>query len=199
MHTSQQNLSFADYWSIRWLSESKHIMDVPTDKQLGVCIVSSVEYDRFMKHRLEEAFCEIDQVAFNSCVQLEKAHISEAVSFALDLKLVDAKIGTYLECLHSGFRVPLLRQLIKVHKPTVSTRLISSGTSWFTNPASCYIAVSLQPIINKLGSVARDTGDVLKALDQIDCLKPCRIRTFDVEKLYPSMCQERVYGAIRRL
>ena len=79
------------------------------------------------------------------------------------------KICECLECLaaKSNLKFPCCRALAKVHKPKVAGRLITVGTSWITNPISLYVAKLLQPTLNEMNSIAKDTADVLVGLKNV--------------------------------
>ena len=83
-------------------------------------------------------------------------------------------------------RIPIARQLVKVHKPKVASRLIASGTRWLTNPLAVLLAVYLQPVVKEAASVAADTQDVLDGIGSVNAAGTS-IYTFDVDALHPSI------------
>ena len=67
--------------------------------------------------------------------------------------------------------------------------MIASGVRWITNPIAVIVAKHLQPIVNSFEAVARDTADVINAVESIptEMLASSHAATFDVKDLYPSI------------
>eukprot|EP00929_Paragymnodinium_shiwhaense_P092508 TRINITY_DN52439_c0_g1_i1.p1 TRINITY_DN52439_c0_g1~~TRINITY_DN52439_c0_g1_i1.p1 ORF type:complete len:317 (+),score=-6.93 TRINITY_DN52439_c0_g1_i1:50-952(+) len=95
--------------------------------------------------------------------------------------------------------MPILRQLLKIHKKVLDTRLLTAATRWITSPAAVLLAVELQPVCRNISTVAFSTSDVTSLLQTVPLTSDTRISTFDVERLYPSMNHERIIAFIRRL
>ena len=104
----------------------------------------------------------------------------------------------YLSCLLDlPVRIPRGRLLVKIHKEELGARLIAAGTRWLTNPHALMSAKFLQPLVLEESSIAKDTQDVLSALESVKLNPASKIASFDVEQLYPSMDPTAVAGSIR--
>ena len=115
-----------------------------------------------------------------------------------EYRVLHDRVCGFLKCTYDSYKLPVFRQLLKIHKRDLNTRLLTSGTQWVTNPASSVLAVNLQPICSAVCTIARDTNCVLSAISAADLNGKTKVHTFDVEKLYPSMDQARVRGAVKR-
>ena len=104
----------------------------------------------------------------------------------------------YCVCLLQAWRTPRVRLLVKVHKPILDSRLVTSGTKWLTNPLSLVLAVELQKIIKLAPSVAGDTQAVIDVLGSIPSVeKDVHLATYDVDNLYPCLDHDLVKGNTR--
>jgi hypothetical protein len=87
---------------------------------------------------------------------------------------------------------------VKVHKPTVSVRLLVANTAWITSPIPVWLAAILQPLIDDFDTVASSSEDVVLGLNKLGSaeLEGAKVNSYDVEKLYPSIDQERCSATI---
>ena len=197
----RNNLSTPDHWAQQWLRENRHrLIDVPTDKNLGCAVVKRESYNDQMHARLNECYVEIQYNDVASVVSSVKSQAIEVLDFASDFKVLHAKQVDYCKCLFENYKMPIARQLVKVHKNPVSTRLLAASTRWITNPLAILLAMFLQPIINFWNSVASDTMDVITNMRDQDFSEGRKnMATFDVDKLYPSLDPAQVLISCRRL
>ena len=81
---------------------------------------------------------------------------------------------------------------MKVHKCPSAGRLITVGRRWIANTLSLCIAEVLHPILNLFDSLARDTADVLSAINggEQSGMEDYGTASFDVEALYPNIPQD---------
>eukprot|EP00929_Paragymnodinium_shiwhaense_P034013 TRINITY_DN18558_c1_g1_i4.p1 TRINITY_DN18558_c1_g1~~TRINITY_DN18558_c1_g1_i4.p1 ORF type:complete len:660 (+),score=35.49 TRINITY_DN18558_c1_g1_i4:774-2753(+) len=198
------NLTWADHFAMRWLTDNEsRVIDAPTDKNMGKALLERGLYDDLMKQAIQKSYSSISLTELNTIVDNTKRMIKSVCQFASDMKLLDQKVIDFLCCLCMDYRFPRARLLVKVHKKEIGARLISSGVRWLTVPIAVFLAVLLQPLVNALLYVARDSSHV------IDRVKECYdahaddqdqqrtgMYSFDVEQLYPSIPLQ---GALRCL
>ena len=150
--------------------------------------------------RFNEAFVQISPDTVSLTVDGTKQRLLAVLDFADEYRVLHTKVIEFMLCLTGSFRVPSARQLIKVHKTIISSRLIVASTSWITTPLQVWLATFLQPLINvSLHTVAKDTANIVDVLNSIDWQNtPGVVNTFDVEKLYPSMDFSKVRQVVVR-
>ena len=71
-------------------------------------------------------------------------------------------------CLSVGFRFPVARCLVKIHKPVVKGRLLVASTCYLSCPAAVFLARELQTLLARVGSVASSTDDVINSFNGVD-------------------------------
>ena len=194
------NISHGDTMAIQWLKNKKNLLlDVPTDKNLGVAVVSRTLYNSLANVQLQKCYSRSTPLILNNSIDRIKSLTVEACDFAVEFHLIKPDHVDYLYCLFSNWRLPRIRCLMKIHKPELDVRLICSGTSWITNPHAVALATWLQPTLTSFESIALDTGDVINSLEQTSLNTTDAIGTYDVEKLYLMLDHEFVKWATRDL
>ena len=196
------NITFAHRWAMSWLeNHSKQFIDAPTDKNLGTAILPAALYDAFLCEALEKSYSRISLEMAGDIADQAVLRIREQVSLGAGHKLFCEKVSAFLLCLTAAdsYRQPGGRLLIKVHKKVPSHRLVTVGTRWVTNPLAVFVSAYLQQIVDESVSVAKDTANVVDELERIEhqLSERHRIDSFDVEKLYPSLDQEKVLQSVR--
>ena len=73
-----------------------------------------------------------------------------------------------------------------------------ANTTWVTTPISIFVAKTLQGVIDTFKQVASNTDDVIIGLGEAVIREDTSVRSYDVEKLYPSISQDRATESIRR-
>ena len=186
-----RNLSSADRWAIKWLSGNSDFLDVPTDKGLGTALIRKTHYDSLASAALNKSYVEVSWGTVQETVDRAKSDIHNILEFAQQFKLLHRKVIGFATCLFEDAesRLPIGRQLIKVHKPVTESRMIASGVRWVTNPIAVILASFMQPVVNSFESVAKDTKDVVQAVSNmaVDGGSNVYAATFDVKDLYPSI------------
>ena len=186
-----RNLSFADHWAMKWLSSHTSIMDAPSDKSLGTAVLTKACYDELAFKALQKSYQSVDEAATHRIVQNAQKLIRNVLAFAKPFQILHPRVCDFAICLfdEAEAHIPIGRQLIKVHKPALESRMIASGVRWITNPIAVIVAKQLQPIVNSFKAVARDTAEVINAVESIPTEMPAssHAATFDVKDLYPSI------------
>ena len=134
-----------------------------------------------------------------SLAETSKSRIREQVKFGSSHGLLCSKLVEYLICLQDSCKIPTCRILAKVHKNPCAGRLITVGRIWLTNTISLFVARALQAVLSCISSVAKDTGDVIAAVESCCHDSPPHVSSFDVEALYPSIPQAGALEAVRIL
>ena len=193
------NLSAGDLWTWNWLNSNVHFIDVPADKNLGTVVMQSTRYDEMVTHQLNAAFMHIDDSTSLSITEKAGNDIRHQLRFAAEYRLLHDKQLDFCGCLlNEQARMPRVRGLVKIHKDVPTVRLIVANTRWITTPIAILVATLLQPIIDTFTSVATDTAGVVDALlgTEDTLTSACKLFTFDVENLYPSISQPRALAGI---
>ena len=124
--------------------------------------------------------------------------IETNLDFAKKLKLFPEAVVDFCRCSCSRqiAKIPIIRGLIKIHKPQLSVRLLVANTRWITSPLAVWLAATLQPIVDTFATVASSSKDITDRLETIHLDEADRIHSFDVEQLYPSIDQQRAIGTL---
>jgi len=85
--------------------------------------------------------------------------------------------------------IPFFYILPKVHKKTVVGRPIAAGHSWLTTPWSAILCYWLQPVLDSMPTVLKDSSTLVRILDrkQFNQQAQHTLVTADVVSLYPSL------------
>ena len=121
----------------------RHFLEVTG---LGTAMTTRAFYDTEAAKHLSACFQAIDDTRFNNIIADTKARISRLAQEASLHGIFHTKVCEYFKALSDTYRTPRLRLLIKVHKDPISSRPITAGTQWLTNPLAVFLANRLQPL-----------------------------------------------------
>eukprot|EP00929_Paragymnodinium_shiwhaense_P023239 TRINITY_DN14600_c0_g1_i6.p1 TRINITY_DN14600_c0_g1~~TRINITY_DN14600_c0_g1_i6.p1 ORF type:complete len:1126 (-),score=187.14 TRINITY_DN14600_c0_g1_i6:671-4048(-) len=86
LHVS--NISSADRWAMQWLKANEdRLIDLPTDKGLGVCMVSRDISDTLARENLEASFTPVDRNEIDRIVSVAKFRIQHETQFGIDMHI----------------------------------------------------------------------------------------------------------------
>ena len=153
-----------------------------------------------MDAAIQKSFTPVSQHDVDTMVAKTIVAMREAVGVVHSHGVLVDVQKDYCLALTSSYRVPFLRQLIKIHKIIPESRLIAAGTRWVTNPLAIFFATHTQAAVEANKHVAVDTRDVIKKIEELNSRgvdSDSSVASFDVEQLYPSIDQAKALGTAR--
>jgi len=206
----RSNLTSADRRGLRKLRD----MDVvvrPADKNLGVTIMTKDWYDAKIQQMVvhdHKSYRQVDSVPVSGVKQelrkmLVPAQVCPAPLPTLFTKIceaIDPNLRSFMLSRawdKAKFSIPRFYLLPKLHKNPVKARPIVSSHSWVTTPVSQALDKLLQPLVAlECPQVLRDTGHVIRKLEELPTRDATMLFTADVSSLYTSIPLKAVLEAI---
>ena len=90
------------------------LLDVPTDENLGVVVVSRTLYNSLANVQLQKCYSRSTPLILNNSIDRIKSLTVEACDFAVEFHLIKPDHVDYLYCLFSNWRLPRVRRLMKI-------------------------------------------------------------------------------------
>jgi hypothetical protein len=178
------------------LRNNHSIVIKPADKNLGVTILNTIDYNNMCLKHLNDihTYTEIlnysPHNSYNILIDLLKNYNKyEAISYNT-LKIT--KLATSLLQLHNHttLRVAPFYCLPKIHKSTIAPipgRPIVSSINTLTYHTSVYLDMQLQPILKLLKTVCTSTNTIITDLHNYKTEINSTILCADVTSLYPNI------------
>jgi hypothetical protein len=180
--------------AVHSLRKKEHITVSKADKNMGICIISTVDFISFgMKHILDKStYYVLSKKVF-------EAKVKDAWS---KLELILHKYGLLYE--DNGWQTGLAKSLLhlkkqpaepanlqllfKVHKDPLKIRPIANNYATVTTNTSIYVHKSLQIFLDLIPTIAVSTRKVLEKLKNFDCEDDyLELATMDITNFYPSI------------
>jgi hypothetical protein len=108
----------------------------------------------------------------------------------LQNKVITPQMATYILSATQNYRVPVFYLLIKLHKPQLCGRPITSSVNWILHPLSKVLDHILQPFLRRTKSYLADSSALLRTLHTAEFQSEVVLVTADVASLYPSIPPE---------
>lgn len=183
--TASHNIFHISLRKIQQQQQQQQFIIKPSDKNLGICVVSPSWYrSQIWKHLLSPTYEDITQSSVyliaSAAEALRKMVNSVSMSFTLRKFLLQ-----HISCpCASQFYV-----LPKVHKVPISSRPITADHSSLCNPASRVLAGIFNSLIGNFPNILKNSFELAKMLDNTSYPQGKILITLDVESLYPNMSE----------
>jgi hypothetical protein len=192
---TQPNINTRDIKAYSKLLNSKDILVILADKNLGYAVVTKSWYTtRCLDHLDSDSYIKVTEQYHQGAdgkttIQLLVQTITDLV---LDYKqhLDEDEIKWILQPPKKQWEPMRFYITAKVHKKPVKGRPIVPSMTWMTFHLSQWIANQLNPLIPATQWVLKDSYDLLEALKQLNLTElptTMRVASADVDALYPSM------------
>jgi hypothetical protein len=186
------NLSKTEKDAIRSLVEDKSIVISPADKGRAVVIEDRETYIRKIKDQINEGdYVEIKRSEASILRELQK-RISDQLR---EMGLTEVKQRRPF--MVTSPRLAAMYVLIKIHKENHPGRPVVCQTNDPTYNLCKELTRILAPLSNKGHSFIRNSSDLKKHLEGLVIDEDCRLASFDVKSLYPSIPVQRALLIIR--
>jgi hypothetical protein len=172
------------------LAADRSITICAADKNLGVCVFDTEEYERLVHLHLDDAnqyelVQDVDDIYEQAHRRLEDI-LNEDWSFHNDPR-ENRNVVLYLSAWLQRFHdIPNFYVTAKIHKLPVIGRPIAAAHSWITTGPSKVVSVMLEPY-RKHRFIARNTQALIDAVDGKLIRKDALLFSLDVRAMYPSM------------
>lgn len=184
---SRGNLSHGEKQALMRLSKNNDIVVKPCDKGGGLTLLNKSDYDNEIRRQLSDT-------SFYQKLQFDptrrfKMDIDTFLANALSASTISKPEKEYLT--NDYPTKPVLYTLPKVHKSltNVPGRPIVSGIGGLTEPLSNFVDAHIRPLVTRLPSYIRDTGDFLEQLSHVQLPSEGQVHlvTLDVCSLYTNI------------
>ena len=178
---------------VKTLHDDDTINIVPSDKNLGLCIVDRTWYLDAARTHLHDkkTYEKVPLMPLISTIYLELRNIL-ACYHILYTNSEHSHLTPLASFMLSLENAPLQRLckfyiLVKIHKTPMSSRPISSNTKYLSWHASKFLDHRLKPFLRLCSSYTPNSQVLVKILEKRRFPKTCYLLEADVDNLYPSI------------
>ncbi|KAK9238950.1 hypothetical protein V1525DRAFT_68284 [Lipomyces kononenkoae] len=175
--------------------EDPSIIIKPSDKNMGLTIVSTDWYQKEAGFQLNSSTYEISSVnKFNAIAR----RLDLLVSGAVESEIISERIGKYLQESARHFELPNFHLLPKVHKVPLKGRPIIPSHSWLTSNASRFLSHYLNALLADFPWIITTTKDYVTRIRavQIQPYKPILV-TGDITSMYTNIVTDTAISIIK--
>uniref|UniRef100_A0A8C5PCD7 Reverse transcriptase domain-containing protein n=1 Tax=Leptobrachium leishanense TaxID=445787 RepID=A0A8C5PCD7_9ANUR len=192
-----QNLTKEEKEALKELAEDTTIIIKPADKGGGIVILNREDYHEESLRILNDRVV-YQQISHNPTEEIKKK-FDKYIQKGENNEFLNGKETDYLTVKYP--RVPVFYHLPKVHKNLNKPpgRPILSGIDSISSKVAEYLDHLLQPIVRKIPSYLKDTGDIIRSLNSIKWEENFLLVTCDVRSLYTNIPHDRGCEAIRTM
>lgn len=192
---SASNISHSDRLFLASLSNDRRYTVCHGDKNYGIAIVDTATYMALCREHVHPPTyvpvpdCIDSSLLIHMLCLARDTLVNTRVPGLVPHSVMRFLCGSVTE---EAARIAPLYGILKLHKPVLSVRPIASCCSYPTTPPSTLLATLLQPHLQLLPTVLRDTASLVLTLEhmEFDRSKHITLLTFDVVNLYPSIPME---------
>ena len=170
--------------ALKSLKSNKHIIILPADKNVGVCVLNKQTYlDKALAHLSDTStYKPVDTFPLEELLHRLKTLMNQHLG---TLSLIEIKF--ILHKPSNEYRVPTMYFLPKVHKEPIGYRPICSYNGSLFEQTSKWLHHQLLPILLQQKQYLRDSFSLVQSLENLTTPPNSFIFSFDVESLYPSI------------
>lgn len=198
---SHYNADVDMFKAIKTLKQMDGIIIRPSDKNLGLTILTKEHYRDLVNEHLS------DRTTYNPITENArdlKARIREQyapIALKLSAQFNDIiGIAKYLkQGLDETTSIPAFHILPKIHKKPIKGRPIAGAVKWITTYPSALLSHALRPHASQCKAVLRDSKSLIPMLESLKIPANTRLVTFDIVALYPNMDTELTISIIDTL
>ncbi len=178
-----QNLTKLELQALRELATDDSLVIKNADKGSGIVVE---DRENYIKDGLQHLSDEDIYEKTDSDPTLPLAEgINEYVIRMHSKGIIDDTTKNYLTFKENNMpRTQQLYFLKKIHKNPIAVRPIVSGCGGPTEKISQFIDMHLQPLVPTINSYVKDSGHIIKILEQTEIPTNCTLATIDVKALY---------------
>ena len=186
--------------NIENLVNSKKLIFTSSDKNLGLCIFDAEHYNSLcLEHLNSDSYLRLEDeninIAIANCAKYLLWFLKEHEN---SFDGLNPQFYSFLrESLAFDRQAPYFRILPKLHKlpagfilnnqAKIPTRPIVASTNWLTTNASKVLSEFLQPIVDTLPTILKDSRELIRNVNNLIIPSNSRIFTIDVVNFYGNM------------
>uniref|UniRef100_A0A8C5WHF8 Reverse transcriptase domain-containing protein n=1 Tax=Leptobrachium leishanense TaxID=445787 RepID=A0A8C5WHF8_9ANUR len=192
-----QNLTKEEKEALKELAEDTTITIKPADKGGGIVILNREDYDEESLRILNDRDV-YQRIPYNPTEEIKKK-FDKYIQKGENNEFLNEKETDYLTVKYP--KIPVFYHLPKVHKNLNKPpgRPIVSGIDSISSKVAEYLDHLLQPIVRKIPSYLKDTGDIIRSLNTITWEENFLLVTCDVRSLYTNIPHNRGCEAIKTM
>ncbi|XP_073433457.1 uncharacterized protein [Dendrobates tinctorius] len=192
----KHNLNREESLALKSLKNNKDIVIKPADKGGSIVVLDKKYYLSEIQRQLSDVTT-YRPIPTNPIYSIERK-IDNLINFHLNLGTIDSKLAEYL---HKQSPItPVIYILPKIHKNLEKPpgRPIVASTDSILSPLSITLEKILTPLVPKIPSYLKDTGDFLNHVRTLhDIPSFCLLASLDVNSLYTSIDHDLGIEAVR--
>ncbi len=193
------NLTKLEQKALKELASDPSLVIKNADKGSGIVVEDTQQY---IKDGLDHLSDNTIYEKINSDPTLPLAEaINNYVARTYDKGIIDKTTSDYLS--FQPNKMPRTQQLYflkKIHKTPIAVRPIVSGCGGPTERISEFIDIHLQPLVSTVDSYIKDSGHIIRILEETKIPTDCTLATIDVKALYLNIPhKEGVQAVINKL
>lgn len=176
------NLTREERHALKELQEAPNLVIKSSDKGGNIVLLSERQYEEEVMRQLRDTST-YNKLTENPFPRIIRA-LNEKLSFAFESNLITKKEMLYLTV--REFNTPIFYIIPKLHKSLTNPpgRPIVSAIKGPLERIGKYTDTLIKELFYELPSYVRDTRDVLKAIQGVDCPSGSWLVGIDVESLY---------------
>ena len=192
------NMSRLEHLSLKELATDTSLVIKSADKGSGIVVEDT---DNYIKDGLEHLS---DLTIYKKIDADPTAPLAEAINTYVSQMhkkgIIDNITRDYLSFKPENMpRTQQLYFLKKIHKNPIAVRPIVSGCGGPTEKISQLIDIQLQPFVPKITSYIKDSGHIIRLLENLTVPSNCILTTIDVKALYLNIPhKEGIQAALNR-
>jgi hypothetical protein len=183
------------------LRDSKELMIVMTDKNLGPAVI---EWDTYVRQVLDDHLLKAD--TYRQIAPTEAAHLLTQIKMKVGQflqsfsKVLPENESEYLwRSIKQHVKTPKFYLTMKIHKTPMATRPIVAIKGSFTSGLGTWLDQQLQPIVHKLHTYLKSSFELTELLKKLpDLPEGPRLFTADAISMYTNIDTDHALAVIRR-
>jgi hypothetical protein len=172
---------------INGLTSNPNQMIIPSDKNLGLVIISTDHYDNLVRQHLDDTtnyrITDVKDIIDSAQTTLHSLNLDTIRQLQSDIK----SIGKFLTLASTETTIPRFKILPKLHKSPVKGRPIAGAYQWITTRMSKVVSFVLRPIVEQVPSILRNSQDLMSRTEHLAVSDTDILVTMDIASLYPNM------------
>uniref|UniRef100_A0A8C5M7U7 Reverse transcriptase domain-containing protein n=1 Tax=Leptobrachium leishanense TaxID=445787 RepID=A0A8C5M7U7_9ANUR len=192
------NLTKEEKEALKELADDKTIVIKPADKGGGGIVIQNREDYHEESSRILNDIGVYQRIPHNPLEGIKKK-FDDFIRKGEEREFLNDKETDYLTVKHP--RIPVFYHLPKIHKNMERPpgRPIVSGINSVSSKIAEYLDHLLQPIVKRIPSYLKDTGDIIRSLESVVWEEKFFLVTCDVRSLYTNIPHNRGCEATRTM
>lgn len=184
------------------LKSSDQFKIIPTDKNLGLAVISNNDYYRMCMEHLQDATSyeptemKKEELLSRHLDELRQICFAGLRVFGQRIKNLDHYLA---QSFYDSISIPKFHCIAKIHKWPIKGRPIAGNVNWITTYVSKLLSHTLRSQVESRQYILKDSRALISQIEHLLIPGDCILVTMDITALYPSMKQALTLEAISEL